>query len=226
MAFVIDFRLDSPYFFMPHFHMHAAGIQFFYGLFHGSPYIAAHSLPVLFLETLGNGKVLYSFFFTGSLDPEFELGAGCKYNVLNFGEGEIFHSLHFCTGQEFFQFACYIFAGFLQHGTGIDEFSVMNQKCRDAESSYRKAGFFGNIFIIVVHIPVDAAVGHHVDAGIIQCSDVLEYDGRPIRLYCFTCKEILIVFHKDFNRDSFICVIACQINPNQRNETDFRMLCQ
>ena len=211
---------------MTHFNAHSAGIQFFNGLFHSGTDIAAHALPVLFLQSLGNGKVLNGFFFARRLYPEFKFSAGCKYDILDFREREVFHSLDLCIGKKLLELFGYIFTGFLQYGSGINELAVMDQEAWNTQRSDRAAVFIGNIFIIVINVPVDGAVSDHVDSGIIECCNVHEYNGGSIGLHSFSCEEVLIIFHKNFNRNFLIGIVACQINSYQRYESDFRMLCQ
>ena len=101
VAGVVHFRFDTAHFFVAHFHAHAAGIQFFNGFFHGGTDVAAHSLPVLFLQSLGNGEVLNGFFFAGGLDPEFQFRTDGEFDVFNVFEGNIFHAFDFfAAGQK------------------------------------------------------------------------------------------------------------------------------
>ena len=226
MTVIIDLGFDPADFFMSHFYMHAAGIEFFDRLFHGGADIAAHALPVLLLQTLGNGKMLYGFLFARCLHPEFQLCAGGEYDILDLREREIFHSLDLCADQELSEAVSDIFAGLLQNGTGINVFAIVDQETRDAERTDRKACLFIHVVIIIVYIPVHGAVGDHVDARIVQGGDIHKHDRRTICLDSFAREEIFVVFHEDFDRDAFICIIACKIDSDQRDEPNFRMLCQ
>ena len=226
MAVVIDFGFDAAYFFVTHFYMEAPGIQFFDGLFHGGTDVAAHALPVLFLEALGNGQVLYRFLFAGGFHPEFKFRARGKYDILDFREGEVFHALHGGAEKHFLQFSGYVFAGVFQDGAGVNKFSVMDKEAGNPQGAYGTSVFFHHIIIIIIHIPVDRAVGHHVYPCIVQGSDIHEYYGRTIGLHCFAGEEIFVVFHENLDGDLFIGIIACQVNAYERHEPDFRMLRQ
>ena len=226
ISIIIDFRLDAAHFFVAHFYMHAAGIEFFDGLLHGSTDIATHALPVLFLETLGNGKVLHRFLFAGRLHPEFQLGAGGENDVLDFREWEIFHALHLGAYQKLSQAIGYVLAGCFQDGAGVDVMTIVDEEAGDAEGTDRKPGLFIDVVIIIVYIPIHGAVGYHVHTSIVQGRNIHKYHRRAVGLYSLSCEEIFVVFHEDFHGNTFVCVIACQIDPYQRYEPNFRMLGQ
>ena len=226
MTIIIDLRFDPADFFMSHFYMHAAGIEFFDRLFHSGADIAAHALPVLLLQALGNGKMLYGLLLARCLHPEFQLCAGGEYDVLDLREWEIFHPLDLCADQELSETVSDIFAGLLQNGTGINEFAIVDEEARNTKRADRKTGFFIYVIIIIVYIPIHGAVSDHVDAGIVQCGDIHKHDRRTICLDSFASEEIFVVLHEDLDRDAFICIIACKIDSDQRDEPNFRMLCQ
>ena len=223
MAGIVHLRFDAPYFFMAHFYTHAPGIEFFNGLFHGGPYVAPHSLPVLFLESLGNGKMLYRFCFTRRLDPEFQFRADGKSDIRNVVKRYIFHAFYsLAAGQEALQFTCYVSAGIFQNGTGINEFAIVQQEAGNTQGSYGAAIVIDVVFI-VVDIPVYAGISHHINPGIIQGSDVHENNGRTIGLHSGAGKEIIVVFQEQLNRHFFIGIVAGQVDAYQGYETNFRM---
>ena len=225
VALIVDFRFHAADFFMSHFDVKAAGIEFFDGLFHRGADVSAHSLPVLFLQTLGNGEALHGFLFAGSFHPEFELGRGGEDDVLDVFEGEVFHAFHRIFGEKFLEFFADVFAGIFQNGAGIDAFPVVDEVARNAERA-DGAAFRVNIFVIIVHVPIHGVVGDHIDACIIQSRDIHEYDGGAIGLYGRAGEEIVVVFHENAHRNFFVRVVSGKVNPDQGNETHFRMLCQ
>ena len=102
----------------------------------------------------------------------------------------------------------------------------MNEEAGNPQGAYGTSVFFHHIIIIIVHIPVDRAVGHHVYPRIVQGSDIHEYYGRTIGLHSFAGEEVFVVFHKNLDGDLFIGIIACQVNAYERHEPDFRVLRQ
>ena len=102
----------------------------------------------------------------------------------------------------------------------------MDEEARDTKRADRKTGFFIHVIIIIVYVPIHGAVGDHIDAGIVQCGDIHKHDRRTICLDSFASEEIFVVLHEDLDRDAFICIIACKIDSDQRDEPNFRMLRQ
>ena len=223
VAGIVYFRFNAAHFFVAHFHAHAAGIQFFNGFFHGGTDVATHSLPVLFLQSLGNGEVLNGFFFAGGLDPEFQFRTDSEFDVFNVFEGNVFHAFHFfAAGQKSFQFICHKGTGVFQNGAGVDEFAVVQEEAGNAEGAYRAAVFIDIVFI-VVDIPVDRGICYHVHPGIVQGGDVHKYYGGAVGLYGSAGEEVVVVLEEQFNRYLFIGIVACQVNAYQGYEADFRM---
>ena len=69
-----DLRFYASDFFMPHFHFNSIIIEYFQSLFQSRPDRSVSSLPVLFLEFLGSGKLfLVSFVFRRPY-PKLQLG--------------------------------------------------------------------------------------------------------------------------------------------------------
>ncbi|CUP46068.1 Uncharacterised protein [Bacteroides xylanisolvens] len=223
MSQIVDLRFNTADFFMSHFYMHAASIQFFDGFFHRSSDVAAHSLPVLFLQPLRNGQVLYRFCFARCLDPEFQFRADGEFDILDLIDRQIFHAFdRLAACQEAFQLLSDESAGFFQDRTGVDEFAIVQKEAWDAERADRTAIAVQVVFI-VVDVPVHAGICDHVDTGIIQCGDVHQNDRGAVGLYGCAGEEIIVVFQEQFDRHLFIGVIAGQIDADQRNEADFRM---
>ena len=223
VAGVVNFRFDPAHFFVAHFHAHAAGVQFFDGFFHGGTDVAAHSLPVLFLQSLGNGEVLDGFFFTGGLNPEFQFRADGEFNVSDVIEGYVFHAFDFpAASEEAFQLGSYEGTGVFQNGAGVDEFAVVEEEAWNAKGTYGTA-IIVNIVFVVVDVPVHGGVGHHIYPGIVQGSDVHEDYGGAVGLYSGAGEEVVVVLEEQFNRYLFIGIVACQVDAYQGYEADFRM---
>ncbi len=212
MTCIIYLRFNTPYFFMAHFYMHAPSIQFFNSFFHGGTNITAHSLPVLFLQSLRNRKVLYCFCFTRCFYPKFQFCTNGKFDILNIFQGQIFHTFDFfAICQKSFQFISYVFAGVFQNRARINKFTIVQKEARNAKCTYRTTIFIQVIFIII-YIPINTSIGYHIYTSIIQCGNVHQNDRRTISLYSGTSKKVIIIFNKQFNRYLFICIIPSQIN--------------
>ena len=210
---------------MTHFHFKAARIELFDGLLHRRADIAAHSLPILFLQTLGNGKVLHRFLFARRPHPEFQLRRRREDDVLDVLEGEIFHPFHRMRREKFLELRADVIAGIFQNRARIDAFPVVNEETRNAERPNR-AALFIDIVVIVIDVPIHRVVRNHVDARIVERGDIHQHDGRAVRLDRGPGEEIIVIFQENFNRNLFIRIVSGQIDADQGNETDFRMLRQ
>ena len=220
---IIDLCFDTANFFMAHFRFETVLAEAFYRLFQSRTNDAVRTLPVLFLELLGNGQAARCYVLARALNPEFQFCC-CReddlFDVVCI-DGQAVDAIFF---NNLDQFVVYIIQCIAQDGTGIDIARSMAQEARNTQGTGRFACVFVNVVVVIVNNPVYARIGFDIYAGIGQCRNARQYNRGTVGLESCSVEEVIIIFKECRDRNLFICVIPSQVDTYEGNEFDFRML--